>query len=778
MTQQANIVAGIQKVVVIPNTQKVQVIGVGQGPIGPQGDAGPTGATGPQGPTGPIGPIGLTGSTGATGAAGPTGPQGIQGDIGPTGPQGPIGLTGATGATGSTGAGGALGYYGSFYDTTDQPLVSVTTSQLVTLNTTAEANGVSIASGSRVSFANAGTYSLTFSIQITNLANSVEKAIFWVRKNGVDYPDSATEIDLQPRKSAGNPNRQVITINYVATAVVSDYVEVWWSGSSTELTIESFAAGTSPASPAVPSIILTVVQVMYTQLGPTGATGATGATGPANSLSIGTVTSNTTPSATITGTAPSQVLNLVLAAGPQGDPGPTGATGPQGPTGDTGATGPAGTNGTNGTNGVGVPVGGTSNQVLAKIDATDYNTQWVTAISLAANNAFTGANTFQSASGITSFFSASTQDGINIVGRNGGSSSYRASIIPNTLTASRTFTLPDATGTVITTGNLSSITSVGTLVSGSIPATLLSGTIISARLSGGYTGITSLGTLTSLSVNGSNVNSPAITIGDWNQNGEFTAIRSAYGYLLFGSGNGPNYNMYLRTETSTGQVIIGGGLNVNMFTVTGTYASLSGMLYMNNNNIGDAISTANGANQIYASGWFRSWGDSGWYNQSYGGGVYMVDTTFVRIYNSKIFYAAGGIWSVDGGTASTSGFQYLLRGATYGNYAPFTSMREVKRNIETISNSGLLIDQLNPVTFQEKITDQDDEISAAWKDSDLEYGFIADEVALVGSGHLAQYQGMEDGTLKPVGWSFHGVISVLVAEVKDLRKRLQLLENK
>lgn len=39
--------------------------------------------------------------------------------------------------------------------------------------------------------------------------------------------------------------------------------------------------------------------------------------------------------------------------------------------------GPAGTNGTNGTNGQGVPVGGTTGQVLAKVDATDFNTQWV-----------------------------------------------------------------------------------------------------------------------------------------------------------------------------------------------------------------------------------------------------------------------------------------------------------------------------------------------------------------------------------------------------------------
>jgi hypothetical protein len=180
---------------------------------------------------------------------------------------------------------------------------------------------------------------------------------------------------------------------------------------------------------------------------------------------------------------------------------------------------------------------------------------------------------------------------------------------------------------------------------------------------------------------------------------------------------------------------------------------------------------------IYASNWFRSTGNTGWYNQTHGGGIHMEDATFVKIYNSKIFFASGGIWSSDGATATTTGFQYIMRGTTYGNYARFTSMRELKRNIQTINNSGDLIDQLNPVTFQEKITESDDEVSIAWKNSDLEYGFIADEVALVGTGHLAQYQGMEDGTLKPVGWSFHGVVSVLVSEVKELRKRLQLLEN-
>jgi hypothetical protein len=64
-----------------------------------------------------------------------------------------------------------------------------------------------------------------------------------------------------------------------------------------------------------------------------------GPTGPANSLSIGTVTTGnagSSASATITGTAPSQTLSLTI---PRGDQGVQGVQGIQGPIGATGATG-------------------------------------------------------------------------------------------------------------------------------------------------------------------------------------------------------------------------------------------------------------------------------------------------------------------------------------------------------------------------------------------------------------------------------------------------------
>lgn len=51
--------------------------------------------------------------------------------------------------------------------------------------------------------------------------------------------------------------------------------------------------------------------------------------------------------------------------------------GPTGATGTTGAAGADGADGVDGVDGAGVAAGGTAGQVLAKIDGTDYNTEWV-----------------------------------------------------------------------------------------------------------------------------------------------------------------------------------------------------------------------------------------------------------------------------------------------------------------------------------------------------------------------------------------------------------------
>jgi hypothetical protein len=60
---------------------------------------------------------------------------------------------------------------------------------------------------------------------------------------------------------------------------------------------------------------------------------------------------------------------------------------------------------------------------------------------------------------------ASTQDAIELAGRAGGTSSYVATLTPGTLTASRTHTLPDLSGTVVVSGAGQAV-SLGTITVG------------------------------------------------------------------------------------------------------------------------------------------------------------------------------------------------------------------------------------------------------------------------------------------------------------------------
>ena len=56
--------------------------------------------------------------------------------------------------------------------------------------------------------------------------------------------------------------------------------------------------------------------------------------------------------------------------------------------------------------------------------------------------------------------------------------------------------------------------------------------------------------------------------------------------------------------------------------------------------------SVNGSSNVYlklpssiqCSDWFRSTGNSGWYHQDYGGGIYMQDSTYVRVYGGKRFH--------------------------------------------------------------------------------------------------------------------------------------------
>lgn len=78
----------------------------------------------------------------------------------------------------------------------------------------------------------------------------------------------------------------------------------------------------------------------------------------------------------------------------------------------------------------------------------------------AGNTVFTGINAFLNNSGVTIGRGQSANDGVVILGRAGGTASRRVSLVPAVLSANRTLTLPNESGTLVSTGSVNAVTGV------------------------------------------------------------------------------------------------------------------------------------------------------------------------------------------------------------------------------------------------------------------------------------------------------------------------------
>lgn len=104
--------------------------------------------------------------------------------------------------------------------------------------------------------------------------------------------------------------------------------------------------------------------------------------------------------------------------------------------------------------------------------------------------------------------------------------------------------------------------------------------------------------------------------------------------------------------------------------------------------------------------WFRSNGATGWYNATYAGGIYMQDSTYVRVFGSKVFYADNYILS--GGSVRGTIFYDSNNTAYYfdgsatgdsirvaGDIVAYYSDERLKTNLGNIESPVDKVKQLN-----------------------------------------------------------------------------------
>ena len=142
--------------------------------------------------------------------------------------------------------------FGSFYDTTTQTAAAINTAYAMTFNTTDLSVGVTRGSPtSRIYVDRQNVYNVQFSAQVDKTAGGVGLVWIWLRKNGVNVPDSAGQIRIQ-----GNNAELIAGWNYIIQLNDGDYIELMWEVDDTSVILLAEAA--SAVHPSVPSIILTV----------------------------------------------------------------------------------------------------------------------------------------------------------------------------------------------------------------------------------------------------------------------------------------------------------------------------------------------------------------------------------------------------------------------------------------------------------------------------------------------------------------------------------------
>ena len=151
--------------------------------------------------------------------------------------------------------------YGAFQDGTDQTAANTTTAYAITFDTTDFSNGVTLSDSSRLNVSQSGIYNLQFSIQFKNTTNDTQDVDVWFRKNGTNIDKSNSRFGLAPRKAAGDPSHMIGALNFFVNLAANDYVQIMWRPSDVGVSIEHFAASSTPTRPVVPSVIATIAFV-------------------------------------------------------------------------------------------------------------------------------------------------------------------------------------------------------------------------------------------------------------------------------------------------------------------------------------------------------------------------------------------------------------------------------------------------------------------------------------------------------------------------------------
>lgn len=146
--------------------------------------------------------------------------------------------------------------YGAFQSVVDQS-VTANTATAMTLDTTDYSNGVYLSNSSRMNVRNTGIYNFQWSGQFQNTDTQLHDVTVWLRKNGTDIVGSSGLISV-PNSHGGVDGHSIVGWNYFLELSANDYIELYWSATNAAVSLQFYAAQTSPTRPSTASVIATM----------------------------------------------------------------------------------------------------------------------------------------------------------------------------------------------------------------------------------------------------------------------------------------------------------------------------------------------------------------------------------------------------------------------------------------------------------------------------------------------------------------------------------------
>jgi hypothetical protein len=151
--------------------------------------------------------------------------------------------------------------YGEFYDTTNQVSAGTTSANLININSTFVANGISLEPNGKIVFSNDGAYLVNILGQFKFLGGGTGGNItVWHSVNGVQISNSSFTFFLP----TSNNYEVLANVEFISNFNAGDYIQFyWWSNTSpaANVALRTTAAGTNPTRPASPSVNVAVSQL-------------------------------------------------------------------------------------------------------------------------------------------------------------------------------------------------------------------------------------------------------------------------------------------------------------------------------------------------------------------------------------------------------------------------------------------------------------------------------------------------------------------------------------